>query len=395
MMGSKRKNIFHQPRVSGRKMLALLSLLLVLPVLCLAEDVPSVTGKVLEIEKYGHALLDITIEDFNAAGFDLGDIITVTAGNYTGDMPYFNGYYVDRDEYMVRAYPGQTYIAVCINYGRFADTAGVDVGDPVTLTLKEKAGAIDLQEINNLVYRNDRAAFPSDEVFANFRPVTVGGIVEGLLYRSCSPVNNQYGRAATANALAEAAGIQTVMNLANTEEELTGYFQQEDFSSFYYRQLYEDGQVILLGLGVDFTSEEFARSVVAGLKFLAGQEPPYLVHCTEGKDRAGFASMLLEALMGADEEEIVSDYMLSFTNYYGTEPGSKQYELIADKNIREMLRFVAGLEKGASLEGVDLKAATEKYVLDAGMTQEELDELRNKLSDPDAVGQPEEEQNAA
>ena len=185
------------------------------------------------------------------------------------------------------------------------------------------------------------------------------------------------------------------MNLANTEEELTGYFQQEDFSSFYYRQLYEDGQVILLGLGVDFTSEEFARSVVAGLKFLAGQEPPYLVHCTEGKERAGFASMLLEALMGADEEEIVSDYMLSFTNYYGTEPGSKQYELIADKNIREMLRFVAGLEKGASLEGVDLKAATEKYVLDAGMTPEELDELRNKLSDPDAVGLPEEEQNAA
>ena len=395
MMGSKRKNIFHQPRVSGRKMLALLSLLLVLPVLCLAEDVPSVTGKVLEIEKYGHALLDITIEDFNAAGFDLGDIITVTAGNYTGDVPYFNGYYVDRDEYMVRAYPGQTYIAVCINYGRFADTAGVDVGDPVTLTLKEKAGAIDLQEINNLVYRNDRAAFPSDEVFANFRPVTVGGIVEGLLYRSCSPVNNQYGRAATANALAEAAGIQTVMNLANTEEELTGYFQQEDFSSFYYRQLYEDGQVILLGLGVDFTSEEYARSVVAGLKFLTGKEPPYLVHCTEGKDRAGFASMLLEALMGADEEEIVSDYMLSFTNYYGTEPGSKQYELIADKNIREMLRFVAGLEKGASLEGVDLKAATEKYVLDAGMSPEELDELRNKLSDPDAVGLPEEEQNAA
>ena len=395
MKGSKRKNIFHQPRVSGLKMLALLSLLLVLPVLCLAEDVPSVTGKVLEIEKYGHALLDITIEDFNATGFDLGDIISVTAGNYTGDMPYFNGYYVDRDEYMVRAYPGQTYIAVCINYGRFADTAGVDVGDPVTLTLKEKAGAIDLQEINNLVYRNDRAAFPSDEVFANFRPVTVGGIVEGLLYRSCSPVNNQYGRAATANALAEAAGIQTVMNLANTEEELTGYFQQEDFSSFYYRQLYEDGQVILLGLGVDFSSEEYARSVVAGLKFLAGQEPPYLVHCTEGKDRAGFASMLLEALMGADEEEIVSDYMLSFINYYGTEPGSKQYELIADKNIREMLRFVAGLEKGASLEGVDLKAATEKYVLDAGMTPEELDELRNKLSDPDAVGQPEEEQNAA
>ena len=69
----------------------------------------------VEIEKYGHAQLDITIEDFNNAGFALGDIVTVTAGNYTGDMPYLNGYYVERGEPMVRAYPGYTNIAVCIN----------------------------------------------------------------------------------------------------------------------------------------------------------------------------------------------------------------------------------------------------------------------------------------
>ncbi len=30
------------------------------------------TGKVIEVEKYGHALLDITIEDFDRAGFSLG-----------------------------------------------------------------------------------------------------------------------------------------------------------------------------------------------------------------------------------------------------------------------------------------------------------------------------------
>ncbi len=94
-----------------------------------AEEV-SVTGHVAEIEKYGHARLDITIADFNGAGFALGDIVTVTAGDFTGDMPYLNGYYVDRGEPMVRAYPGHTNIALCVNYGKFAEAAGVGNQQP-------------------------------------------------------------------------------------------------------------------------------------------------------------------------------------------------------------------------------------------------------------------------
>jgi len=118
----------------------------------------SVTGKVTEIEKYGHALLDVTIEDFNNAGFALGDIVTVTAGTYAGDMPYFNGYYVDKGDYMVRAYPGHTCIAVCINYGKFAETAGIGVGDSVSIALTETGGALVVQVLNSLVYTNERAA---------------------------------------------------------------------------------------------------------------------------------------------------------------------------------------------------------------------------------------------
>ena len=123
-----------------KKILALaLALLLALGAAALAEDVLTVIGKVTEIEKYGHALLDITIEDFNNAGFALGDIVTVKAGTFEGDMPYFNGYYVNHGETMLRAYPGHTNIAVCINYGKFAETAGIGVGDEVTISLKEKA----------------------------------------------------------------------------------------------------------------------------------------------------------------------------------------------------------------------------------------------------------------
>ena len=206
-------------------------LLIVAAIPVMAEEAV-VSGAVAEIEKYGHARLDITIEDFERAGFALGDIVTVSVGSYTGDMPYLNGYYVDRGDAMLRAYPGHDNIALCINYGRFAEAAGVDVGDSVTIALKEKAGALTLQEINNLVYTDLRSDSVSDEAFANFRP-----IVDGKLYRSASPVDNQHNRARYADALIRDAGIRTVMNLANTEEEIEASFDAEDFASPYYREL--------------------------------------------------------------------------------------------------------------------------------------------------------------
>ena len=73
---------------------------------CAVAENPSVTGKVTEVEKYGHARLDISIEEFNAAGFELGDIVTVKAGTFEGDIPYFNGFYVEIGEPMLRALPG-------------------------------------------------------------------------------------------------------------------------------------------------------------------------------------------------------------------------------------------------------------------------------------------------
>ena len=207
----------------------LISLLLCFAMQCVSmfavAENPAVTGKVIEVDKFGHARLDITIEEFNAAGFELGDIVTVKTGTFEGDMPCFDGFYVESGEYMVRAQPGDETISVCINYGNFAEAAGISPGDEVTITLKEKAGALTTQRINSLVYTNEPTDYDSDEVFANFRPVTVGDIGEGKLYRSCSPVNNECGRRAVAGRLIEQAG---------------------------------------------------------------------LIHCTEGKDRAGFGSMIAE-----------------------------------------------------------------------------------------------------
>ena len=353
-----------------------LLVLLLLSAFCLnaaAEDaLPQISGTVKEIEKYGHAVLDISLADFESAGFDFGDVVTVKAKDFSREMPFLNGYYVKRGEYLVCAYPGREYISVCINYERFADKAGVGVGDRVTITMAEKAGELALQEINNLVYTNSRDDYDSDEIFANFRPVLVGEIAEGRLYRSASPADNRYGRARYANALAEEAGIHAVMNLANTSEELEELIAGEEFASGYYRDLYRAGRVITLGLPVDFASDGFLNGIARGFAFLSAQEPPYLIHCTEGKDRAGFTVMLVEALMGAGREEIISDYMKSFENYYGVRPGTEKYDLIAEANILTMLSTLEG-------ENADLKTAAEQILIAHGMTREEIVTLRAKL----------------
>ena len=346
-----------------------------------AAENPAVTGKVAEVEKHGHARLDVSIENFNAAGFELGDIVTVKTGTFEGDMPYFDGYYVGSGECMVRAHPGDDAIAVCLNYGRFAETAGIGPGDEVIITMKEKAGALITQQMNSLVYTDDPADYDSDEVFANFRPVIVGEIGEGKLSRSCSPVNNKYGRRAVAGRLIKQAGIKAVMNMADTDGEIVGYADEEGFDSPYYLDLFKNGHVIALGLPINFASDEFAELIAKGLTFLSGQETPYLIHCTEGKDRAGFGAMIVEMLMGASEEEIVADYLISYLNYYHLDPeaDAEKLEMIAEKNVIQMLLTVAHPENSADLASTDLAAAAEKYLIAHGMDPEALSTLKEKL----------------
>ncbi len=333
----------------------------------MAEAV-SISCKVVRVNEYGHAKLDITEADFTGAGFALGDVVTVTGGSYTGDMPVFNGYYTDRGGFLVRIDPNDGDIGLCINYGNFSEASGLVAGDEVTITLKERGGALETQELNELVYSDERADFASDVVFANFRPV-----VEGKLYRSASPINNKANRAHYADSLIRQAGVQAVMNMADTPEDIAAYIAAEDFASPYYRDLVEAGKVCALKMPTDFAAGSFAPGIVAGFSFLAEQEPPYLVHCLEGKDRTGFAIMMLEALMGWSQAQIVDDYMKTYDNYYGILPGTTKYDLVVEKNIREMLDYVAGPAE------TDLKAAAQAYLVDNGMSGEALKQLEAKL----------------
>ena len=350
--------------------------------------------------EFGGVYIEITIDDFNKLGFRYGDSVRVVFSNgfELADVPYYNGYYVDAGEPLLIAYPGYDYIKAAINYGEdlwdegmlysyngekaslFAK-ADLDEHCTASVYLNQHDVYLDIQEARDIHYSDDRKDFKSDVVFANFRNVTVGGIGEGILYRSASPCDNQHKRAPYVDALIREAKVGCILNLSDNDVKIEKYIAQEDFASPYFLSLYEDGKVIPLAMNMNFTSEEFTQKLAYGFTAMADMEGPYLVHCTEGKDRTGFVCMLLEALAGAGYQEIVDDYMVTYDNYYKiTEASDKpKYDIILEKNLIAMLYTVTG-DRTVDLKTADLSAYAKSYLLDAGMESAAVEKLISRLA---------------
>ena len=347
---------------------------------CKPNEAEIVQANVIKIEKYGHAVLDITTADFIAAGYDLGDVVCVSFGSSEYTMPFYDGYYANPKGLMLRGLNSEDNIAVCINYGNVSSEKNINVGDTAKITMSKKAGMRDIQELYSLQYSNNPDDYSDAITFTNFREVTTGNIKSGRLYRIASPINDHHGRASFSSNFIESVGIKSVLNLSDSNADVESYLANTDDYLEYYRNLYEKGNVIALDLGGNFYSEAFAHSLAEGLTFLANNKPPYCIHCTEGKDRTGYVAMLLEALTGATLDEIISDYMLSFYNYYGIDQENQpqRYQAILNTNLMEMLSHVTG-ESIDKLRQVDLEAAATSYLISAGMTQENISILKGKL----------------
>lgn len=336
-----------------------------------ADKPEPVTGAFITIDKYGNALTDIKTSELTAAGYEIGDILTITIDGSSTIAPFVSTYSdVDRGNPLVR--DSKDSILLAINYGNFSKTFGAAEGGSLTLSLYEK-GAYKLEyEIRHLVKSENREDYLSDQIFANFRNIAYGNIADGVLYRSCHPANEE-ARAAYTIKFVEEYQINTIINLADSQEELA-----ENAKRFpYYGDLVADGQVIALDMGVDFTSEEFSAKLKDGLEFMISHEGPYLIHCREGKDRAGMVSALLEALMGATVEEITSDYMETYTNYYGVTKGDPKYDIIA----KTILGVLQDINNGTEPTDDNLASGAENYLLHTvGLTQGQIEELKDRLN---------------
>ena len=350
-----------------------------------------------EEPRFNSVYIEKTIDEFNALGFVYGDSVDITFSNgyKLDDIPYYNGYYGSTGGSLLVAYPGYDYIAVCITNGDGLWQIGkFKNGDTANIVLRERGKYKTNQDLLNK-YTHNRADYGSDEIFANFRNVKVGNLKENILYRGASPVDNRHNRAKYANDLMEKVGIKYDIDLSDNEDDLKKHFEKDDFNSNYFKALYDDGKYVALSMKMNYKSKEFAEKIVKAMTEMANNVGPYYVHCVEGKDRTGFLCMVIEGLAGANYDEIVNDYMLSYKNYYGIDDKEEIecYNIIKEKNIDDMLRYIAdsdptGGTKDLELDEIDWVNVMGRYLTNNGMTDEDIDKWYKNLtqenySDPD------------
>ena len=353
------------------------------------EQPIQITTTIYEINKHGNLILYMYGSDLFDKGFEHGDVVEIAIGEKKWDVPLCSSYSdVDNGEVVLRAIGATDGVVLAFNMGDFATTAGIAqkiaieeepgyrwdylMESPVeiTITMKEEGGYRDEWLIRQLVRTNERSDYThlSDEAFANFRVIETTGMGKGLLYRSSSPINPYLGRSAYADKAARDAGIATVVNLADSSNIYEGT------ENTYYNTC----KVAYVNLGTDFLFESTLNGLAEGMRFIISNDGPYLIHCNEGKDRAGFVSALLECLMGASLNEVIDDYMVTYYNYYGVEEGTEKYATIVKNNLIKVLNTTFKVD---DVYKADLIAEAEAFLMeDAGLTADEVVALKGKLT---------------
>lgn len=346
-------------------------------------DVAEITAPITEDTKYHAVAVLISPEEFQAAGFELGDScdITFSNGYSLEDVPFYNGYYVKDAQPVLVAYPGFDVISVTLNNKGLWDTAGAAENDTVTIRLNQAGKYSAIQDSLGQVYSFDRADYADDVQFCNFRALTGGNLKENYFYRGASPVDNSRGRASYTDALLKTNGVRFILDLADSQDDMEGYLQDEDFASPYADSLYKSGNTALLAMGSAFRSEDYCKKLVTGLRQMMASEGPVYIHCMEGKDRTGFVCMVLEALADADYDEMKKDYMLTYRNYYGIteEATPEKYEAIVDLYFNSFCSYFLGTEDKDELKSASYSDSAADYLRSGGMTDAELEQLRGYL----------------
>ena len=333
-------------------------------------------------DEFGGAYINIGIQEFNDLGFAFGDSMNLvfTTGDKSAtfeDIGYYSGYYVPAGQELVVGYKGYENIKFCINYGEDIYASNeFNENTKVTITINKAGKYKDVEETLSISYSDDRNEYTSDEQFANFREMSAGKMRSGLLYRGASPIDNSRKRATIVDSLLEKNNIKYDIDLADKESSISGSkYTIHD----YFKGLQNKNKVVFLGMAAAYKAEDFSNKMKTLFLSMIENDGPYYIHCLEGKDRTGYVCMVLEALCGATYEELIEDYFITYKNYYGIEKGTKKYDVIKELHIDEMIRYVFGFEKNMLLGTANFHSMANNYMLNVGLTQDEINTLQTKL----------------
>ena len=343
------------------------------------------------INKFGNIYTDLKKQELYDAGFELGDILTMSFPGQEVEAPHVTSYSdVTSLSTGIFALDDYETITLAINMGDFASYYGIaekknendevvwtlkdGADDPVEIvfTMKEKGGYLDEYMILQLKFTNERDDYKhlSDEEFANFRNIATSGMGNNALYRSSMAIDDVYQRTKYADSAARKHHIAFIIILSEDEanlQNLPGY-KETYFASVNH---------LAKNINLDVKSEENRKDTAEFMRCFANNKGPFLVQCLQGKDRTGILCAILECLMGASYDEIITDYMQTFYNWYGVTKEDKAYPIITQMNIINTLKTIFETD---DLKNIDMKEKAEEYLLGIGLSEKEIEDIRANLS---------------
>lgn len=119
-----------------------------------------------------------------------------------------------------------------------------------------------------------------------------------------------------------------------------------------------------------------AENMASVFRSIANAPSGVLFHCTAGKDRTGVVSAILLMLVGVDLETIIADYLLT------AEYGRARFEAVRQKFPDADMNLVIPCR--ANMEGflrlfLEEFGNADSYLLSLGLTQDEINHIKEKL----------------
>ena len=187
-------------------------------------------------------------------------------------------------------------------------------------------------------------------------------VIEGVSYVRCPAIN------------ATVDGITREKNIIRTVVERYAHHTEQTALS-HMENVYHDF------VERDFVSDCYSRYVDMLADRNTGR---ILVHCAAGKDRAGFATIILQEILGVSREDIIADYMLS--NEYVSEEVdymmSQIPEEAKDRYLPVLNRFYLAYPEyiESMYDNIDSKYPTfAAFAADRlGLTDEKADIIRKR-----------------
>ena len=207
----------------------------------------------------------------------------------------------------------------------------------------------------------------------NFRDL--GGLVtddnkrikNGLVFRgansdSVSTKDKQY--------LVEELGIKTEIDLRNANEGKRNVLGVENCVSI------DDNGGFYYDTNPNGISHETGQQVlVKELRYFANKDNyPIFFHCAIGRDRTGSLALVLLSLLGVSKKNMCIDYELSMFALASTADVRTGETNVQDllNNLFTIYNYIYGGYSGSSM-----KEKTENFLLEIGLEQSEIDNIRN------------------